>query len=59
VVIATGRRSAYTIPCSKASACEPDTPLITSNVQVIKTLGGVLIDRCYLESRWRAVSADF
>jgi hypothetical protein len=51
VVIATGRRSAYTIPLLESLGLRADTPLITSNGAVIKTLGGVLIDRCYLESR--------
>jgi hydroxymethylpyrimidine pyrophosphatase-like HAD family hydrolase len=51
VVIATGRRSAYTIPLLESLGLRADTPLITSNGAVIKTLQGTLIDRCHLESR--------
>jgi hypothetical protein len=51
VAIATGRRTAYTEPLLEGLGLRADTPLITSNGAVIRTLGGDLIDRCYLEAR--------
>jgi Cof subfamily protein (haloacid dehalogenase superfamily) len=55
VAIATGRRSAYTIPLLEGLGLRADTPLITSNGAVTRTLGGELgsesIDRCHLPSR--------
>jgi len=51
VVIATGRRSAYTTPLLEGLGLRADTPLITSNGAVIKTLGGEAIERCHMEAR--------
>lgn len=51
VAIATGRRTAYTAPLLDGLGLRADTPLITSNGAVIRTLGGEVIDRCHLESR--------
>jgi len=51
VAIATGRRTAYTIPLLEALGLRADTPLITSNGAVIRTLDGESIDRCHLEAR--------
>jgi Cof subfamily protein (haloacid dehalogenase superfamily) len=51
VVIATGRRAAYTTPLIADVGLRPDTPLITSNGAVIRTLAGELIDRSHLEAR--------
>jgi hypothetical protein len=51
VVIATGRRAAYTAPLLDALGLRADTPLITSNGAVTRTLAGELIDRCHLEAR--------
>ena len=51
VAIATGRRTAYTAPLLEGLGLRADTPLITSNGAVIRTLGGERIDRCQLESR--------
>ena len=51
VAIATGRRTAYTAPLLEGLGLRADTPLITSNGAVIRTLGGEPIDRCHLESR--------
>jgi len=51
VAIATGRRMAYTIPLLEALELRADTPLITSNGAVIRTLDGQLIDRCHMEAR--------
>ena len=51
VVIATGRRAAYTTPLIAAAALRPDTPLITSNGAVTGTLSGERIDRSHLEAR--------
>jgi Cof subfamily protein (haloacid dehalogenase superfamily) len=54
VAIATGRRTAYTLPLLEGLGLRADTPLITSNGAVTKTLGGglgsELIDRCHLPS---------
>jgi Cof subfamily protein (haloacid dehalogenase superfamily) len=51
VTIATGRRMAYTVPLLEGLGLRADTPLLTSNGAVIRTLGGQLIDRCHLEAR--------
>lgn len=51
VAIATGRRMAYTIPLLEGVGLRADTPLITSNGAVIRTLDGQLIDRCHMEAR--------
>ena len=51
VAIATGRRAAYTTPLLAGHGLRADTPLITSNGAVMRTLGGEMIDRCTMESR--------
>jgi Cof subfamily protein (haloacid dehalogenase superfamily) len=51
VAIATGRRVAYTAPLLDGLGLRADTPLITSNGAVVRTLAGDLLDRCHLESR--------
>lgn len=51
VAIATGRRVAYTAPLLDGLGLRADTPLITSNGAVVRTLAGELLDRCHLESR--------
>jgi Cof subfamily protein (haloacid dehalogenase superfamily) len=59
IVIATGRRVAYTVPLLEGIKLRADTPLITSNGAVTRTLGGnlggdqggVLIHRCQMPSR--------
>jgi hypothetical protein len=51
VVIATGRRTAYTGPLLDGLGLRADTPLITSNGAVIRTLGGEAIDSCHMEAR--------
>ena len=51
VAVATGRRVAYTVPLLKPHGLRADTPLITSNGAVTRTLGGEPIDHCHLESR--------
>ncbi|HXR38822.1 MAG TPA: HAD family hydrolase [Terracidiphilus sp.] len=51
VAIATGRRTAYTVPFLEGLGLRADTPLITSNGAVIRTLGGEPIDRCHMEAR--------
>jgi len=48
VAIATGRRVAYTLPLIEGLGLRADTPLITSNGAVIRTLGDEAIDRCQL-----------
>ncbi len=50
VAIATGRRTAYTLPLIENLKLRADTPLITSNGAVIRTLDGQLIDRFHLEA---------
>jgi len=50
VAIATGRRTNYTIPLLEGLSLRADTPLITSNGAVIRTLGGEAIDRCHMEA---------
>jgi Cof subfamily protein (haloacid dehalogenase superfamily) len=51
VAIATGRRAAYTTPLLASHGLRADTPLITSNGAVVRTLGGDRIDRCSMEAR--------
>ncbi|HUA93649.1 MAG TPA: HAD family hydrolase [Terracidiphilus sp.] len=51
VVIATGRRVAYTAPLLEGLGLRAETPLITSNGAVTRALGGEFIDRCHLEAR--------
>lgn len=51
IAIATGRRLAYTTPLLDGLGLRADTPLITSNGAVIKTLGGETIDRCHIKAR--------
>src|ERR1700677_3373350 len=51
VAIATGRRTAYTAPLLEGLGLRADTPLITSNGAVTRTLGGERIDRCHMEAR--------
>ena len=51
VAIATGRRVAYTTPLLEGVGLRADTPLITSNGAVVRTLAGDLLDRCHMESR--------
>ena len=51
VAIATGRRAAYTAPLLESLGLRADTPLVTSNGAVVRTLDGGLVDRCHLESR--------
>jgi len=51
VAIATGRRTAYTAPLLDGLGLRADTPLITSNGAVIRTLGGESLYRCNLEAR--------
>jgi Cof subfamily protein (haloacid dehalogenase superfamily) len=51
VAIATGRRMAYTVPLLEGLGLRADTPLITSNGAVIRTLDGQLIDRAHMEAR--------
>ncbi len=51
IAIATGRRMAYTAPFLDGLGLRADTPLITSNGAVTRTLGGEPIDRCQLEAR--------
>jgi HAD superfamily hydrolase (TIGR01484 family) len=51
IAIATGRRTNYTVPLLENLDLRADTPLITSNGAVIRTLGGESIDRCHMEAR--------
>ena len=51
LAIATGRRVAYTAPLLESLGLRADTPLITSNGAVTRTLGGEPIDRCHLPSK--------
>jgi Cof subfamily protein (haloacid dehalogenase superfamily) len=51
VAIATGRRMAYTIPLLEGIGLRADTPLITSNGAVVRTLDGEFVDRCHMEAR--------
>lgn len=51
VAIATGRRAAYTAPLLEELGLRADTPLITSNGAVVRTMSGDLLDRCHMEAR--------
>ena len=51
VAVATGRRAAYTTPLLAGHGLRADTPLITSNGAVVRTLNEDLIDRCTMEAR--------
>ena len=51
LAIATGRRVAYATPLLEGLGLRADTPLITSNGAVTRTLGGEPIDRCHLLSK--------
>ncbi len=51
MAIATGRRAAYTAPLLEGLGLRADTPLITSNGAVTRTLGGEPIDHCQLEAQ--------
>jgi HAD superfamily hydrolase (TIGR01484 family) len=51
VAIATGRRTNYTAPLLEGLGLRADTPLITSNGAVTRTLGGESIDRCQMDAR--------
>ena len=51
VAIATGRRHAYSAPLIEGFGLKPDTPLITSNGAVTRTLAGDPIDHCHLEAK--------
>jgi Cof subfamily protein (haloacid dehalogenase superfamily) len=51
VAVATGRRTAYTAPLLEGLGLRADTPLITSNGAVTRTLGGQSMDRCHMEAR--------
>ncbi len=51
IAIATGRRAAYAAPLLEGLHLRADTPLITSNGAVTRTLGGELLHRCRLEAR--------
>jgi len=51
VAIATGRRIAYTAPLLEGLGLRADTPLLTSNGAVTRTLGGDRIDRAQMEAR--------
>jgi hypothetical protein len=51
VAIATGRRTNYTLPLLEGLGLRADTPLITSNGAVTRTLGGEPIDRCQMVAR--------
>ena len=51
VAIATGRRTAYTAPLLEGLGLRADTPLITSNGAVTRTLGGEAVDRSHMEAR--------
>ena len=50
VVIATGRRTAFTAPLLEGLGLRADMPLITSNGAVTRTLGGEPIDRWTLDA---------
>jgi Cof subfamily protein (haloacid dehalogenase superfamily) len=51
VAIATGRRTNFTVPLLEGLGLRADTPLITSNGAVTRTLGGEAIDRCQLPAQ--------
>lgn len=51
VAIATGRRTNYTAPLLEGLGLRADTPLITSNGAVTRTLGGEAVDRCHMDAK--------
>jgi Cof subfamily protein (haloacid dehalogenase superfamily) len=51
VAIATGRRHAYSAPLIEDFGLRLDTPLITSNGAVTRTLAGDPIDHCHLDAK--------
>ncbi len=51
LTVATGRRAAYTAPLLEGVGLRAETPLITSNGAVTRTLAGEAIDRCHLDAR--------
>src|SRR5580704_16835796 len=51
IAIATGRRTAYTVPLVEEMGLRADTPLITSNGAVIRTLGGEPIELRHMGAR--------
>ena len=51
VAIAPGRRTNYTLPLLDGLGLRADTPLLTSNGAVTRTLGGEPIDRCQLPAQ--------
>ena len=51
VAIATGRRTNSTLPLLDGLGLRADTPLLTSNGAVTRTLGGEPIDRCQLPAQ--------
>jgi Cof subfamily protein (haloacid dehalogenase superfamily) len=51
LAIATGRRAAYTAPLLECVGLRADTPLITSNGAVTRTLAGEPMDRCHMAAR--------
>jgi hypothetical protein len=48
IVVATGRRQAYTMPLIEPVGLKPETVLITSNGTVMRTMAGQPIDRFLL-----------
>lgn len=50
VAIATGRRTAYTVPLLEGLGLRADMPLITSNGAVTRTLDGTAIDRSHMSA---------
>jgi len=51
IAIATGRRTAYTAPLLEGLGLRADTPLITSNGAVTRTLTGDALDRSHLQAQ--------
>jgi len=51
VAIATGRRTAYTLPLLEGLGLRADMPLITSNGAVTRTLGGKPLDAMHMDAR--------
>jgi hypothetical protein len=51
VAIATGRRTAYTAPLLEGLGLRADTPLLTSNGAVTRTLSGERIDSAQMDAR--------
>jgi hypothetical protein len=51
VAIATGRRTAYATPLLEGHDLRADTPLITSNGAITRTLGGEALDQVQLPAR--------